>query len=92
MRITNNQKYSCERIYVLWETEKKISSQVYFEDFADRFGTTCLKNGFLQRYFSRPLLIDFTIATYLKKESSQKHSWWILFTDFKSSTTKLINF
>ena len=63
-----------------------ISSQVFFKDFIDRFGTTCFKNGFPWRYFSRTLLTDFRKATDLKSGSSRKYSWRILFIDHRFSS------
>ena len=63
--------------------------QVFFKDFGDRFGITCLRYWFLCSCFSKILLIDFRIATNLKTGSSKKCSRKILFIDFKT-TTKII--
>ena len=72
------------------DTEKlskmQISLQVFFKDFADRFWTTYLENGFLWSCFSKILLTDFRIATNLKTGLSKKCSWEILLTDFKTTT------
>ena len=62
-------------------TEKLCKMQIYlmvfFKDFADRFRSTDLKNGFLWSFFSKILLIDFRIATNLKTGLSKKCSWKI---------------
>ena len=62
-------------------SKMQISSQVFFRDFVDRFGSC----------FSKNLLMDFRIATYLKTELSKKCSWKILFRVFLTSTTKIIH-
>ena len=66
--ISKNLFIDTEGLYKMW-----ISSQVFFKDFVDRCETICLKNGFLYKYFSRLLLADFRIATYLNTGSPQKY-------------------
>ena len=58
-----------------------ISWQVFFKDFLVSFGTTYFNNGFLSRYFSQILMIEFRIATYSKTGLSQKYSSMLLFVD-----------
>ena len=53
----------------------QIYLMVFFKDFADRFRSTYLKNGFLWSCFSKILLIDFRIATSLKTGLSKQCSW-----------------
>ena len=61
------------------DTEKLCKMQIYlmvfFKDFADRFRSTYLKNGFLWSCFSKILLIDFRKATSLKTGLSKQCSW-----------------
>ena len=72
------------------DTEKfskmKISLQLFFKNFADRFGITYPKNGFLWSCFSKILLIHFRIATNLNTGLSKKCSWKVLFIDFKTAS------
>ena len=68
-----------------------LSSQLFFKDFVDRFGTTFHKNGFLRSCFLKILVIDFRIATNLKTGLSINYSQKILFKDSKASTTKIIH-
>ena len=55
-------------------SKTQISSQVFFNDFVDKFGTTKLKNGFLQSRFLKTLSIDFKIATNIETGPSKKYS------------------
>ena len=85
--------YRCISKILFIDTEKlskmKISSQVFFKDFADRFGITYLKNGFLWSCFSKMLWIYFRIATTLKTGFSRKCFSRMMLINFKT-TTKII--
>ena len=87
--------HSCISKILFIDTEQlskvQISSQVFFKDFVDRFGSTYFKNEFFWNSFSKILLMFFRIAINLKTGSSKKYSWKILFIDSKTSLTKTIH-